>query len=166
MTTVSRILLLLLAAFFSLGDAAAEDEALRLWHAYRGKEAVALTQAAEAYTAQTGVRIQLTATPFGAFEKKLETAIPRGNGPDLFIAAHGNLGKWQDLDLMQAVEPESPQHALALEALSDKKQLWGHPLALKTLLLFSDPTLVDQVSRMSCIAIAYIYIYIYIYIYM
>jgi len=138
-------LLLLLAAFFSLGDAAAEDEALRLWHAYRGKEAVALTQAAEAYTAQTGVRIQLTATPFGAFEKKLETAIPRGNGPDLFIAAHGNLGKWQDLDLMQAVEPESPQHALALEALSDKKQLWGHPLALKTLLLFSDPTLVDQV---------------------
>jgi arabinogalactan oligomer/maltooligosaccharide transport system permease protein len=139
-----RTLLLLTTAFLLLPfEALAEDNPLRLWHAYRGAEEAALQAAADRYTEQTGTKVQLTATPFGAFEKKLETAIPRGNGPDLFIAAHGNLGKWQDLNLMVSVLPQDGQQPLATEALQDNDLQWGHPLALKTLLLFSDPELVD-----------------------
>jgi arabinogalactan oligomer/maltooligosaccharide transport system permease protein len=142
--SAARVWLFFLTAFLSLGEASAAEDPVRLWHAYRGTEAEALTQAAAAYTAETGVVIQLTATPFGVFEKKLETAIPRGNGPDLFIAAHGNLGKWQDLKLMEGVQSATPQYEIAIDALSEGGVLWGQPLALKTLLLFSDPTLVDS----------------------
>jgi arabinogalactan oligomer/maltooligosaccharide transport system permease protein len=141
-----RLLAMLLVLGLGANTARAEEQAVRLWHAYRGGEAEALTQAAEQFTRETGVVIQLTATPFGAFEKKLETAIPRSNGPDLFIAAHGNLGKWQDLKLMESVEdpPEpSEQHATALDALRENGALWAQPLALKTLLLFSDPALIN-----------------------
>ena len=115
-----QTLLLFLSALLLLPlEARAEDEAVRLWHAYRGAEEAALQEAADRYTAETGTKVQLTATPFGAFEKKLETAIPRGNGPDLFIAAHGNLGKWQELGLMTSVSPQGGQHPLATEALQD-----------------------------------------------
>jgi arabinogalactan oligomer/maltooligosaccharide transport system permease protein len=141
-----RLFTIVLTFWLGVNEAVADEPSVRLWHAYRGAEAEALTQAADAYRAKTGVVIQLTATPFGAFEKKLETAIPRGNGPDLFIAAHGNLGKWQDLNLMQGVQSPldlGSQHPAAMTALQENNTLWGHPLALKTLLLFSDPTLVS-----------------------
>ena len=143
--TFVRVLLLAIAAYLlQSSPVLANEETVRLWHAYRGDEEAALSSAAEEYFQETGIKIQLTATPFGAFEKKLETAIPRGNGPDLFIAAHGNLGKWQDLELMSAVQAQSEQHPLALQALNDNGVQWGHPLALKTLLLFSDPELVES----------------------
>ena len=45
----------------------------------------------------------LVALPFGAFDSKLETAIPRGNGPDLFIAAHDRLGHWAASGLLEPV---------------------------------------------------------------
>jgi len=123
---------------------AQKEVTLQLWHAYQGKELEALREAASTYKAQTGVSIQLIDIPFGAFEKKLETAIPRNNGPDLFISAQGNLGKWLKLNLMEAGTPSSAQRTVALESLHENEKTWGYPLALKTLLLFFDPELVDS----------------------
>ena len=65
---------------------------LTVWHAYSGAEEAALVEAGRAYTDETGTAVRTVAIPFGAFDSKVETAIPRGNGPDLFIAAHGSLG--------------------------------------------------------------------------
>ena len=81
---------------------------LTLWHTWRGAEAEALTQLSEAWGAQNDVQVRLIALPFGAFDSKLETAVPRGNGPDLFLAGHGALGKWTTPSQGIATAPAAP----------------------------------------------------------
>ena len=122
----------------------ASAEEVRLWHSYRGNEEAALEQVTRAWTEETGIEVVPVAIPFGAFDSKLETAIPRGNGPDLFIAGHGSLGKWSALGIVQPT-PADPtgQSTIAVEAMSVDGENYGHPLAFKTLVLFYDPTVIE-----------------------
>ena len=121
---------------------------LVVWHAYRGQEEIALVEAAEAWGEEQGVTVETVALPFGAFDSKLETAIPRGNGPDLFVAAHSGLGKWVAMDLLEPV-PTHPddQLGVSLEALTWDATLWAEPLAYKSLLLLYDPARVQSVPK-------------------
>ena len=91
------LLALLLLAAPSLANAQTN---LRVWHAYRGQEREALEQAAAVWGEREGVDVDLVALPFGAFDSKLETAVPRGNGPDVFLAGHASLGKWTGMGLI------------------------------------------------------------------
>jgi len=119
-----------------------------VWHTMRGAEEQALEQVAERFTQQTGHTVRLVPLSFGAYDAKLETAIPRGNGPDVFIAAHGNLGKWTAMDLVQAVpEPPAGHRDVAVRALTIDERVWGQPLALKSLLLLVDPQQVPLDQR-------------------
>lgn len=115
-----------------------------VWHAWRDAEADALEQAAEQWTAQSGVTVRTVALPFGAFDSKLETAVPRGNGPDLFLAAHGGLGKWTNMGLVQDLAPDLSAHrTVAAESVTVDGTAWGWPLAVKSVVLLYDPTRVD-----------------------
>ena len=127
----------------------ADGAELVVWHAYRGLEERALKLAAEAYEESSGVGVDLVGVPFGAFDRKVETAIPRGNGPDVFISAQGNLGKWSAMGLMVPVDDAAAadHRPLTSEALRHDGRLMGVPLAFKTLVLFYDPTLVDEPPR-------------------
>jgi catechol 2,3-dioxygenase-like lactoylglutathione lyase family enzyme len=71
---------------------------------YTDDEAAGVEQAAKTWGDANGVTVKLVPLPFGAFDSKVETAVPRGNGPDLFIAAHASLGKWDAMGLVQPVE--------------------------------------------------------------
>ncbi|NCG19530.1 MAG: extracellular solute-binding protein [Rhodobacterales bacterium] len=114
---------------------------LTLWHTWRGAEAEALTQLSEAWGAQNDVQVRLIALPFGAFDSKLETAVPRGNGPDLFLAGHGALGKWTAMSLIQPVDDSLTGHRdSARSAVSLNGQTWGYPLAVKSVVLLYDPS--------------------------
>jgi arabinogalactan oligomer/maltooligosaccharide transport system permease protein len=118
---------------------------LTVWHAYSGAEEAALVEAGRAYTEETGTAVRTVAIPFGAFDSKVETAIPRGNGPDLFIAAHGSLGKWRQMGLVQSVEVDLGQHCeVCGEAVSADGESWGYPLAYKSLLLLYDPAVISE----------------------
>ncbi|HHO49996.1 MAG TPA: extracellular solute-binding protein, partial [Deltaproteobacteria bacterium] len=96
---------------------------------------------------QTPVRV--LSVPFGAFDAKIETAIPRGNGPDLFLAGHANLGKWISMGLLAPVAPSALQgHRRAtVEAVRARGQAWGIPLAFKSVVLLYDPELVERVPE-------------------
>jgi len=116
----------------------AHADTLTLWHAYRGAERTALeTLLAEYETLNPGYSIQPRAIPYDGFNSKLEAAVPRGHGPDLFIAAHERLGTWVPLGLVQAnPEPITDVPKAVEQALFHEGQSYGLPLAFKTLALF------------------------------
>ncbi|MCO4747310.1 MAG: extracellular solute-binding protein, partial [Proteobacteria bacterium] len=123
--------------------AMAED--VTLWHAYRGAEEAALKQAIEAYRDETGVSVKAVPLPFEAFDSKVETAIPRGNGPDLLIAGHPPLAKWHSLGIVQETGNDGlAHHPKSNAALTLDGKQYGFPLANKTLVLLYNPTLVDS----------------------
>lgn len=129
---------------WALLAAPAEAAELTLWHAYRNQEAAGLEAACQAFTRETGVDVNLLAVPFGAFDSKLETAIPRGNGPDVFVAAHGSLAKWVAMDLVEPAPEAVPDLRESLDrAVHYQGTRWGVPLAYKSLVLFYDPSVID-----------------------
>jgi len=148
-----RVLLALFAAFFMLSPsvAAAQDPGrVLLWHAYRGEERVALEQIVRALNAEhSDVRVDLLAVPHEAFRQRLTAAIPRGNGPDLFIAPHEAVGQWSQNGLLDPLSyPSSLPPTAFLDSTTDalrfEGQLWAMPLAFKSLALYYNKSLVQQ----------------------
>jgi arabinogalactan oligomer/maltooligosaccharide transport system permease protein len=140
---VSRTSAWLGASLFasSVSASVANAEELVVWHTWRGAEEQALTEAVARFDGARGHRTTLVPVPFGAFANKLETAVPRGNGPDVFLAGHDNLGKWVAMGIPAAVAPpEEPHRPAALAALTLDQTLYGAPLATKSILLLYDPT--------------------------
>ncbi|MCC7536532.1 MAG: extracellular solute-binding protein [Deltaproteobacteria bacterium] len=124
---------------------------LRIWHAYRGDEERALRQALERFEARNpGVHVVALAVPFEAMASKIETAVPRGHGPDVFIFVHERVGDWLERDLLAPMdEPEGVSfEPAALGALRARGRLWGLPLSLKCVALYVNAALAgDFVPR-------------------
>ncbi len=116
-----------------------------LWHSMRGAEADALEAAAHMAATAQGDAVSVVGIPFGAFDTKLETAIPHGNGPDVFIAGHGGLGAWRELGLVApVVDLDLAFWPVAADAVSLDGRAYGQPLSLKSLVLVYDPTQVES----------------------
>ena len=118
---------------------------LKVWHAYRGDEAAALESTLEEWDeAHDGVTVATLAIPFDTFANKLEAAAPRGNGPDLFIAAHERIGDWANSGLVEPVAslPEG-LHPTTIDALTFEGAVYGVPLAYKCIGLFYNKALLD-----------------------
>jgi len=140
-----------LALGLALGACAPpSDDGVVVWHSYGGLEKQALEQLAATWTAQhPDTPVHLVAVPYSAFADKLSSAIPNGNGPDLFIYSHDRIGDWAlggvietvgfwvDDDLADRYAPE------ALSAMVFRDQLYGLPMAVKSLALFYRTDLVD-----------------------
>jgi arabinogalactan oligomer/maltooligosaccharide transport system permease protein len=129
-----------------------------LWHAYRGAEQEALERVLRAFErAHPGVTVQTLAVPFDAYASKLEAAIPRGNGPDVFIDAHERLPSYRARGLLETAEPAVGQLAtrggapdlepIALDAVTEGGVRYGVPLSLKCLALFVDEALWERAGR-------------------
>ncbi|MEZ4339875.1 MAG: extracellular solute-binding protein [Sandaracinaceae bacterium] len=147
-----RRLLSIVALGLALAGAlpVAAQERVEVWHAYRGEEEEGLRAAAEAFmAAQPDVRILLVAQPFGAYASKLESAIPTGNGPDLFIDTHDRVASYVTSGLVVAVEPADPAAFAARIAAPHRAAfeidgaLRGYPLSLKAPALYVNAALVD-----------------------
>ncbi len=158
------LLLLLLAA-------PAEATEITLWHAWRGEERTVLEAVTADYqAAHPGDHIELVFVPYESLASKVEAAVPRGNGPDLFIFAHEKLSDWASNGVVLPVGPlaETDRLHLALAGplrpddpagwrplgkpvyQSDSPNLfipedhdaYGWPLATKCLALFYNRALV------------------------
>ncbi len=117
-----------------------------VWHAYRGEERAAIEELAAEFGEAEGHTVKTVAVPFGAFDSKLETAVPRGNGPDLFLAGHASLGKWTDMGLIEPWPATLDGHLPATRAaVTVGDQAWGVPLAFKSIVLLYDPSVVTEV---------------------
>ncbi|MDP3273995.1 MAG: extracellular solute-binding protein [Deltaproteobacteria bacterium] len=133
---------------------------MTLWHAYRGAEQQALEQLIRSFErTQPNVRVSVLAVPFDAYASKLEAAIPRQNGPDLFLDAHERVSSYRArglivdsdavLDLARTeasgagarLSASDVFEQVSLDAFSANSHVWGAPLALKCLALFVDEAL-------------------------
>lgn len=116
-----------------------------LWHGYRASEAQALGQVVNAFQAEhPDIEVHTLAVPYDAFASKLTAAIPRGNGPDLFIFAHGRIGDWVKGELIEPWDSAGPEAFLGQtqEALTYDGTLYGLPVAFKSLALYYNKKLI------------------------
>ena len=125
-----------------------------LWHAYTGLERSALEATAAQWNAQhPEPPLTLVAVPHDSFADKLTSAIPRGNGPDLFIFADDRIGAWAESHTIEPIEfwvddaRADRFSTLAMTAMAYKGSLWGLPLATKSLVLFVRTDLVTTPPR-------------------
>src|SRR6476659_2034446 len=108
-----------------------------VWHAYRGGEEAALKKVLARYESEAGVKVTALAVPYDAYAYKLEAAIPRGNGPDLFVNKHDDVGEFSRAGLIQPMDVPA-DHFLegTVEPLRLEGHLWGLPLTFKSLALY------------------------------
>ncbi|HVH42130.1 MAG TPA: extracellular solute-binding protein [Labilithrix sp.] len=121
-----------------------------VWHAYRGAEQRAFEQAARRYELERGVQVTMLAVPYDAYAAKLEAAVPRANGPDVFVSPHERLGSYLAGQLVGDPGDAGPDEdrarydELALEAVTSNGKRWGVPLATKCVALYLNPRLVAR----------------------
>ena len=125
-----------------------------LWHSYRAEEQRALEACVQQWNqAHADVQVEALALPYDGFSSKLEAAIPRGNGPDLFVASHEAVGEWARAGLVEPIEERLPPGTLGqfldgtIEPLRSGAHLYGVPLAFKSLALFYRTDLVSAPPR-------------------
>ncbi len=125
-----------------------------LWHAYRAEEKRALEQIVSNYnSSQKKIHIKILAIPYDAYPDKINAAIPRGHGPDLFIFAHDRVGDWAKNGIIEKITfwVNGPllQRFIpkTVKMLAYGNALYGLPLAFKSLALFYNKKLVSKPPR-------------------
>lgn len=147
----TREALALLALLCVLVPLRARADELRLWHAYRDDEAAALVAIVEAFTQQTGHKVELLAVAHESFGSKLAATVPRGQGPDVFIDSHERLGDFRLRGVVGPADGAIDDRAVfsppALAALTQDGVVWGVPLTAKSVALFVNTRLVGHVPE-------------------
>ncbi len=154
MRILASLLCLLLVALTACGPKE-DDNTLVIWHSYRGDEAAVLKEVVDRFVqkrAQEGrpQPVRVVGLPNDSLPNKLSNAIPRGNGPDLFIFGHDRLGDWVETGLLEPISFWASELLAdrfvdgTLEPLTYRGDLYGLPLAYKCLALFYDTKLVDE----------------------
>jgi maltose-binding protein MalE len=132
-------------------EPAAEAAPLTLWHTYRDAEKDALEEVVADWNATDAGKkspVKLEANPYDGFADKLSAAIPRGNGPDLFIFAHDRVGGWAKSKLLEPLQEYLDDKTIegllpeTLPPLEFQEQFYGLPLAYKSAVLFYNTELV------------------------
>lgn len=140
-----RAALLCLTLLCVASGARAESDELVLWHSYRGAEETALLQSVDAFVAANpSLHVTVLGQPNEGFASKLNAAIPRGNGPDLFVFAHERVGGWSRAGLIAPLDGTIDPEVYLPEALAPLQfegKTWGWPLAVKSVALFYVPAL-------------------------
>ncbi|MDX9722951.1 MAG: extracellular solute-binding protein [Myxococcota bacterium] len=133
-----------------LSSRVAFADELVVWHSYYGEERAALEAVLDAFDdARDDISIKVLAVPNDGYTNKLVTAIPRGNGPDVFIAPHDQTGNWAQNKIIAPVENDfGPEFlaefkAVTVEALRFGEHLYGLPLAFKSPVLFYNRDIID-----------------------
>jgi arabinogalactan oligomer/maltooligosaccharide transport system permease protein len=137
----SAAALLFLLVWLSSGLAQAKQP-VRLWHAYRGTEQQALEQIVAGFDGE----VELLAVPYDAFASKLESAIPLGEGPHVFIDAHERLGDFHERGIVAPVPIMLSEAAYApklVAAVTIDGELLAVPISQKCLALYINTDLVD-----------------------
>jgi arabinogalactan oligomer/maltooligosaccharide transport system permease protein len=155
-----RFLVCFLACFLvgalGLGALPAKAEKLVLWHSYRGEEEKALTQIIDAFEKDQAngpdTTVEVLAIPHEVMASKISTAVPRGNGPDLFIFAHERLGGWAETGIVadnagMSAAGDADFFPETVQALTYDGRRFGFPLGTKSVALFFNRALVPEAPK-------------------
>ncbi|MEZ4454467.1 MAG: extracellular solute-binding protein, partial [Nannocystaceae bacterium] len=131
------------------GVAQADEPPIQLWHAYRGAEEAALQKIVADQRVAGGPAVELLAVPYDAFGSKLGSAIPLGEGPDLYIDSHERLGDYRVRGIVapvgDAYEGDAAFRANAAAAVRLDGEIWGLPLSQKCVALYVNRALLREV---------------------
>ncbi len=126
----------------------AEPQTLKVWHAYRDAEAEVLEDILDAYDQKhPELILEVLPVAYDAYASKLESAIPRNNGPDVFIYAHEKIGSWSEIGLIEPITIDidpSRFYDVSLDAVTYNGQIYGVPLAVKSLVLYCNDELIES----------------------
>ncbi|MBA2538964.1 MAG: extracellular solute-binding protein, partial [Deltaproteobacteria bacterium] len=143
-----------LAIMAALAACTGRSDGIVLWHSYNGTEREALEASAARWNATHSDKpLELVGVPHAAFADKLTSAIPNGNGPDLFIYAQDRLGGWVDAGVVEPIEFWLDDARVdrfsteSIRAMGYKESLWGLPMTVKSLALFYRTDLVTTPPR-------------------
>ena len=135
--------LLALVAFILFIAGCDRPRGIVLWHAYNDAERAALEATAARWNAEHRDQpLEVVAVPYGAFADKITSAIPGGNGPDLFIYPQDRIGDWAEAQIIEPLEFWVDDAAAdrftreSVESMAYKGSLWGLPMTVKSLALF------------------------------
>ncbi len=121
---------------------------ISLWHAYRGEERAAIEQLCARWTADhPGDTVLPVYVPNEALASKISAAVPRNNGPDLFVFAHDRIGDWSAEGILRPVAPAPGIMPAAAAAVEWQGKTWGWPLAVKTVALFRNTDLLPDAPQ-------------------
>ena len=130
------------------------DEELTIWHAYSGAEREVLERSAARWTAaHPELPLHPVYVPYDAFADKLSSAVPNGNGPDLFVYANDRLGDWTASGILEPIgfwidaALLGKYDATAIKAMTYHGALDGLPLTMKSLALFYRTDLVPTAPK-------------------
>ena len=125
------------------------DKTILLWHSYRGGEQAALETLVKVWNnAHPEMMVLPLALPHDAYANKLTSAIPRGQGPDVFIFAHERIGDWADSHLIEPIDNLISTDLLksftpnTVKAFQYGGQLYGVPLAYKSVALIYNKAMI------------------------
>lgn len=132
-----------------LAPLAQAKEPVKLWHAYRGAEEQALEQILASFDGQ----VELLAVPYDAFASKLQSTVPLGEGPDLYIDAHERLGDYLERGIVATLPGAlaaglTPAHYTTntIAAVTREGAALGLPLSQKCLALYVNTTLLAELA--------------------
>lgn len=122
-----------------------------LWHSYRGEERETLEKVIKLINSKNlKFRISPLALPYDGYSNKLNSAIPRQNGPDIFIFAHERIGGWARSGIIRPIDSLVTNEILSqfipetIDPLRFDKKLFGLPLDFKSTVLFYNYKLVPN----------------------
>jgi arabinogalactan oligomer / maltooligosaccharide transport system permease protein len=153
--------LVVMALFGAAAGCSEPPHGIVVWHPYRGAEQKAFETVARTFAEKHGLQVTLLAVPYDAYAAKLEAAIPRDNGPDVFISPHERLGSYLSNHLVAPVGDAFPEADVArylpvtVDAVTDQGTRYAVPLASKcaalyinTKLLAEPPATLGELERM------------------
>ncbi len=147
------VMLIAVVAILVLPGCSEPPRGIVLWHPYRSGEEAALKKVVARFEVQHGVKVTALAVPYEAYLSKLEAAIPRGNGPDVFIGPHNRLGEYLLHRLVAPVGDAFPDadasiyEPVTVTAVTHDGARYAVPLASKCVALYYNTRLLPEPPR-------------------
>jgi arabinogalactan oligomer/maltooligosaccharide transport system permease protein len=121
-----------------------------LWHSYRGAEEQVLEKLVQEFERQrTDLEVEVVAIPNDSLPSKLNAAIPRGHGPDVFIFFHDRVGDWAESQFLAPIDEVDTSELFpeTVEPCRYGGHLYALPLAFKSVALVYNKALVKEPPR-------------------
>lgn len=126
-------------------EAAAPTVQLRIW---ADENRIPVLESLKGTVAETvGVELVLEQVALGDMAEQVRIAIPAGEGPDIFIAPHDQIGSYIDGGLIAPIDLGAKADSFvpsSLEAFTYNSELYGMPYATENVAFFRNADLVPE----------------------
>src|SRR5690349_3560060 len=101
------LLLLLLLWAVPAGSQEEEKKEIVVWHSYQGAARLAFEKLVDGFRKKEGWKATAVAVPPELLPSRIATLVPRGEGPDVFLATQDRLGAWVEAGgIVERVAPD------------------------------------------------------------